>query len=360
MNILCCPVNLWEAARESLRHAPGAKIIRIPREDISHPWEIYKSFWGKDDLVIIEQDIIIHEEVIPQFRECPEPWCLFPFRHYSAAGWMTTGIGCNRFRREFAEKVTPEAVEAIPGSCHRCQGRVPGCWAHLDGKTREAGEAAGFRIHVHWPSVGHRDSKPGEYPGLPGRGRLSWITATQTEALAVANANGVQLTNSSAAAVVSPLEGTAYTPANFFLPSYGASKALYVKAFGVLGTTSTPNITLQLYADSTQGSAGTSIATTGVTAGPASGSNMPWELDLLVSCVTTGGSGTFLADGLWKIYPTATTVQAMRISSSSANPNTAATLSTQVAYYWELWATFSAASSSNNLQVYGWTVLGLN
>jgi hypothetical protein len=191
---------------------------------------------------------------------------------------------------------------------------------------------------------------------------LSWLTGTQTEALSVADVNGTQLVSSSAAALVSPAEGAAYTPANFWLPSYGPSKGLLVKAYGVIGVTATPNITIQIAADTTQGSASgqTIIATTGTVAAPAAGSNMPWALEVLITCVTTGGSGTFLADGNFTAWPTTTTVYNARCSSSSANPNTAATLSTQNAFFWEMWATFSASSASNNLQVYGWTVLGLN
>jgi hypothetical protein len=174
--VMCCPVTLWPATRDALAvHAPDALIIPIPAGDISRPWSDYAARWGTDDLVVIEQDVVIHGDVLPQFEACPEPWCLFPARHYATGGgWMKTGILCNRFRREFMEKVTVADVEAVPGSCVRCadensrpaRGRRAQCWAHLDGKTREAGEAAGFRVHVHWPSVGHRDeSLPGELEG---------------------------------------------------------------------------------------------------------------------------------------------------------------------------------------------------
>ena len=164
MIVLCCPVTLWPGTKESLgMYAPDALIIPIPADDISRPWADYAERWGTDDLVIIEQDVIIHADVLPQFEACPEPWCLFPARHYATGGgWMKTGIMCNRFRREFMQAVPVEAVEAVPGSCPRCKGENQRCWAHLDGKTRAAGEAAGFTIHVHWPSVGHRDSLPGE------------------------------------------------------------------------------------------------------------------------------------------------------------------------------------------------------
>ena len=168
MRVLCCPVEgrLWPATAAALSaYAPGAEIIPIPADDISRPWADYAARWGRDDLVVIEQDVIIHAGVLPSFEACPESWCLFPARHYArGGGFMDTGILCNRFRREFMQAVPVEAVEAIPGSCPRCDGgKDPRCWAHLDGRTRAAGEAAGFRIHVHWPSVGHRDVPPGEY-----------------------------------------------------------------------------------------------------------------------------------------------------------------------------------------------------
>jgi hypothetical protein len=167
--VMCCPVKLWPATEESLaKYAPAAEIIPIPADDIERPWRDYAARWGTDDLVVIEQDVILHADVLPQFEACPEPWCLFPARHYAVGpdGFMETGILCNRFRVEFMRAVPVEAVEAIYGSCGRCRGVNPKCWAHLDGRTREAGEAAGFKIHVHWPSVGHRDEGvPGEYPG---------------------------------------------------------------------------------------------------------------------------------------------------------------------------------------------------
>jgi hypothetical protein len=121
MIVLCCPVKLWPLTRASLAiHAPDALIIPIDAEDITQPWTTYASYWGADDLVVIEQDVIIHEDVLPQFEACPEPWCLFPARHYATGGgWMLNGIMCNRFRREFMAAVPVEAVEAVPGSCPR-------------------------------------------------------------------------------------------------------------------------------------------------------------------------------------------------------------------------------------------------
>lgn len=167
--VLCCPVEgkLWPATAASLAaYAPSAEIIPIPADDITRPWADYAARWGKDDLVVVEQDVVIHEDVLPGFDRCPEPWCLYPGRHYARGGdFMDSGILCNRFRKSFMERVSVSDVEAIPGSCGDCKGVNRKCFRHLDGRTREAGEAAGYRLHIHWPSVGHRtEGKPGEWP----------------------------------------------------------------------------------------------------------------------------------------------------------------------------------------------------
>lgn len=195
---------------------------------------------------------------------------------------------------------------------------------------------------------------------------MSWTTGTQTETLGVNSAVGSEYDNLSTATAVSPASGAGYLPANFFLPTYGVAKSLYIKAFGVLGTTSTPNLTVGITFNTTQGTYNSSaiIATTGAVAMSSGVSDVPWDLEVLISCVTTGSSGTFLADGKFTVYNAVTTATAWggyRCSSSTANPNTAATgISTQSAYYAEMFATFSAASTSNLLYVYSYAVLGLN
>lgn len=194
---------------------------------------------------------------------------------------------------------------------------------------------------------------------------MSWTTGTQTEALSCANVNGTALANSTTASVISPAEGAAYAPANFWLPTYGASKGLLMKAYGVLSTTGTPNLTLEVAFDSTQGTRNASgiVATTGAVAQATTVTNVPWDLEVLISNVSTGPTANFLAMGMVRVYTASTTIQSMRISSSAANPNTAfafGSLGTQSAYYIELCGTWGTASASNTITVYGYSVLGLN
>ena len=191
---------------------------------------------------------------------------------------------------------------------------------------------------------------------------MSWTTGTQAEAIGSNSAVGSAYASSTTATAVSPATGAGYSPANFWLLPYGVGKRLWVKAFGVLGTTSTPNLTVGVTANTTQGTYNSSaiVATSAVTAQASSVTNVPWELDVMITCATTGGSGTFLSFGVFKVYTASTTIQSMRVSSSTANPNTAFTLSTESAYYWEMFATWGTNSASNTLTVYDYSVYGMN
>ena len=197
---------------------------------------------------------------------------------------------------------------------------------------------------------------------MPGGDGVSWTTGTQTEALASSSAVSGASDSFTSAQYIGATTGAAYLPANFWLPTYGVGKSLLVKAFGVMGCTSTPNITIGISANTSQGTYNPSdiFATTGAVACPASGSNMPWELEVLISCAGTGSSGSLLADGQFTLAATSTTQYVYRCSSSTANPNTAATINTENAWYVELFAAFSSSSSSNTITVYQSAVLGLN
>lgn len=189
---------------------------------------------------------------------------------------------------------------------------------------------------------------------------MSWLTGTQAEVIGSSSAVGSAYANSSVATTVSPASGAAFLPANFFLPSYGNGRRLYVKAFGVLSTTATPNLTVGVTLNTTQGAYNASgiLATSAATAQASGATNSLWELDIMISCVTSGSSGSALATGRFAIA--GTTTGAARVSSSAANPNTAFTFNTQSAYYLEMFATWGTASASNTLTVYDYCVLGLN
>ena len=198
---------------------------------------------------------------------------------------------------------------------------------------------------------------------------ISWTTGTQTECLGANNAVGATYGTSVTATAISPPTGAAYCPANFWLPSYGIGKSLLVKASGVLSTTSTPTLNFAVTADSTIGTVpvltvGTAgvLALTGAVTQQTTLTIVPWELECVITCITTGATGTFLSDGTVKVYYAATNVQSMRLSSTPvSNPNTVTGSTTTLnAYYIELSAQWGTNSSSNVLQVYSYIVMGLN
>lgn len=183
---------------------------------------------------------------------------------------------------------------------------------------------------------------------------MSWTTGTQTEALSVNNAVSTAFTGTSAAAVLMPT-GAAYTPNNFFNQSLGQSKTITFQASGVLSTTTGTNtLTFGISANTTQGTYNSAaiMATNGGVNQSASLSSVPWELFCAITCVEPGSAGTYITSGIMKVYPTTSTLLAMKLSSS------ASTFSTQASYYWEYFANWSA--SSNSITVNSSVILGVN
>lgn len=107
-----------------------------------------REWWGFDqgwssDLVVIEQDIQIHERVIPEFMNCKQDWCVFPYRLKPGlvAGTATASLGCTRFSAELLEQV-PYPDEAVK-------------WSQLSSEIRRRVTGAGYVPHVHGPNVTH-------------------------------------------------------------------------------------------------------------------------------------------------------------------------------------------------------------
>ena len=130
----------------------------------------------------------------------------------------------------------------------------------------------------------------------------------------------------------------------------------------MLSTTSTPNFTIGVSANTTQGTYNGSgvLAVSPTTAMPSSVTNVPWEMDVTITCASTGAAGSFLSGGMWKLYPTTSTITALRVSSGTANPNPAYTLSTETAYYLELFGAWGTNNAANSISVYNVVVHGDN
>jgi len=160
----------WPEARDLLhQHAPGAEEIWTGNSVYDY-WHAMALRWGEDDLVTIEQDNGIHEEVIPQFQDCKEPWCSFGYQIGSYI--CTEGNGCRKISLEAQKTVTFAHLEYPPplpawepvipptrsrgiadiGECADCAAL---CWRHLDTRIAGALKRAGYTVHVHTPNVRH-------------------------------------------------------------------------------------------------------------------------------------------------------------------------------------------------------------
>ena len=193
---------------------------------------------------------------------------------------------------------------------------------------------------------------------------MSFTKGTQTEALAANSAVGSNYNTFTAAQYIGPaVSGSGFLPANFFPLDTGVSKSIWIKAFGVLSTTGTPTFNIGMSLNTTQGTYNSSgvLATISSAFTTSTGlSFAPWEMEVIATCSATGASGGILASGLFKVHNSATAPWTYRVSSSTNNPNTALSVSTESAYYVEAFASFGTSNAANLVQCYNVVVLGLN
>jgi hypothetical protein len=143
----------WPEARDLvIKHAPMAEHVWTG----SHPYEYWQATtfrWGQDDLVTIEQDNGIHEDVIPQFRECTEPWCSFGYPIGTSLCY--TGGGCRKLSLEAQQAVPVHALTGRVRDIGECPECAALCWRHMDTRIAAALEDAGFEVHKHTPDIRH-------------------------------------------------------------------------------------------------------------------------------------------------------------------------------------------------------------
>lgn len=167
MTVLFCYTNPALPALEALsEHAPDAVKVDVRGSDFAYGYALQDHWEAGSDLVNIEQDNIVRADVLAEFAECPEPWCVFPYR----LEWFSCdfAIGCVRWRKELMAAVPFETVrdigvgicrwsDASGGSCNPVDGH---CWRHFDYSFFYALTEAGFRRHVHGPMVEHAHVYP--------------------------------------------------------------------------------------------------------------------------------------------------------------------------------------------------------
>ena len=129
--------------------------------------ELLSRLWAAcEALVIVEHDIEIHEQVLPGFEECPEPWCTFPFgrllpgphSRWDGAGWgpgiplLEASLGCVRWSAALME-AEPDLMTEV--AAFSVDGKPPGHWQSLDCAIAVILRQRGYAVHVHHPEVLH-------------------------------------------------------------------------------------------------------------------------------------------------------------------------------------------------------------
>lgn len=140
------------------RFMPQAEHVFTGKSSYAY-WDELAARWDRPEasLLVIEQHIVVHGEVLPQLEECPGDWCVFPFGVKSPDGTFGPlqyqGLGCTRFsaalrRAVPSADIRPRAVRACPhcGAPH---------WAFIDGPVGQALREAGYEPCVHHPPAEH-------------------------------------------------------------------------------------------------------------------------------------------------------------------------------------------------------------
>lgn len=186
-------------------------------------------------------------------------------------------------------------------------------------------------------------------PAIAAPGALStgdfWLDSTQKclEFFAVGTQqrlSGLMFTQSADAVVANTTSETTLKGAIVGTASVGqfgallvAGKTLRLRAFGYLSSTGAPNLTINVKLGST------SVCTTGAVAQSGTPTNVGWELDVMITCRTTGVSGTVIAQGIFRYGSTF-----MTLVSTAAT-----TIDTTVAQIADWLATWSVQAAGNTI-----------
>lgn len=194
---------------------------------------------------------------------------------------------------------------------------------------------------------------------------MSFFTGTNTELLYSLPA-AVTKNTYTTQAVFSALGASApvaAVPANFFgsVPN-GVGRSLYLKAMGTIATTSAATFAVSLGFDTTVGTLANGTTVMAATA-PVAAITAPWNLEAWYTATAVGNTGglTIQVNGRWVMEGVASggvapaTALAVGFSGSFT-----ATTGAAVAYFIELFGTWSASAAGNTTTLQQMFLFGLN
>ena len=144
------PRGLSRLCEQALaRFAPDTEMIDLGSRHDAYRVLLEELWAAGEAFLIVEQDIEIHEAVVPELEGCPEPWCLFGYN----IGWppapVELALGCTRFSAVLLFEM-PGVIAGLPVRD----------WRRLDCELHPVLRAAGYVPHVHHPPVFHHHRYP--------------------------------------------------------------------------------------------------------------------------------------------------------------------------------------------------------
>lgn len=164
--VVCPYTRIHARTREALERFSYCTTYRALRGDRDY-WRVLSGMWAKaEPFVLVEHDVELHENVLPELESCPEPWCLFPYARllpgphstWDGEEWsagiplLNSHLGCVRWSVELM--VAESDLMDVVGSVTR-PGLSPGHWMRLDDVIAQQLVLRGYRAHVHHPEVTH-------------------------------------------------------------------------------------------------------------------------------------------------------------------------------------------------------------
>lgn len=135
----------------------GFELVDTSASDTAY-WEAIRDRWGKDNLLIIEQDMQFLPECLFSFEMCREQWCLYDYDILMMDGVTVapceTGIGLCRIRKELQESISFESS-------------IPVHWGWTDLWLNTIADVNGLSRHTHG-TVKHYHNYHSEAPDVPG------------------------------------------------------------------------------------------------------------------------------------------------------------------------------------------------
>jgi hypothetical protein len=120
-------------------------------------WELLSWQWGKEDLVLVEHDMIPADGVVEQMESCWQGWCTSPY-FVTPVKFVWRSLGLARFSLKLQEAI-PDCWDEVATWEPKLQwandGKAGSEWDTLDIKLDHVLSVHGYDPHPHFPGPVH-------------------------------------------------------------------------------------------------------------------------------------------------------------------------------------------------------------